>query len=151
MEKELENQNEREIRADKLFICIYDENKIGLFKSKPYTSYEWNPYTRETRNSYSYIIYDGIDSNHTGIFFNGCSCKSGYSLALNVDNAYSATCQINEVMSYNDVRFQMYANFNDYKDIDFKYTDSIEIAKVLMFAHKLLDKENIKQNKKTKK
>ena len=118
-----------------------------------YTQYKRNKYTGEKCNMRSYIIYQGVDSDHTGIFTNGKSRENGYSIALNKASTYASTCQINEVMSYNDIRFQMYTNsdINDIDiDIDFKYTNSKEIAKVLIFAHKLLDKENLKQNRKIK-
>lgn len=147
---EKENRN-KEIQANKLFICVYDKDKIGLFKQESYTQYKWNIYTGEKCNMRSYIIYQGVDSDHTGIFINGKSRENGYSIVLSNASTYASTCQINEVMSYNDLRFQMYTNsdINDI-DIDFKYTNSKEIAKVLIFAHKLLDKENLKQNRKIK-
>ena len=125
--------------ATELFICKFDTNKIGLFKREGYTD--------ETYYSYdTYSIYVGIDSNYKGIFKNGNSQATGYGVSFDYYGSFVASCHIDEVMSYNNVRFQMYKDSNNKpNNIDFKKTTSHEISEVLIYANKILNKENLDQ------
>ena len=125
--------------ATELFICKFDTNKIGLFKKIGYTD-------RDYLNYDTYTIYDGVDSNFRGILKNGKSKYIGFGIYLGHYGSFTANCCIDEVMSYNKVRFQMYADSNNQNTgIDFKKTTSHEISEVLMYANKILNNENLDQ------
>lgn len=90
------------------FICVYDENQVGLFKRINYS-------TRGSSSSYdAYNIYEGIDSDYIGIeqlhdgsidyhLWNGIGTR-----VVVRDDKYVANCNMYKSIHFEDMRLIMY-------------------------------------------
>ena len=138
----------KEYDASAMFICQYDEEKIGLFKktsgSKPINLFH---------DELVYNVYTGLDSDNIGIFCKNLRVAVGETITIKFPHVHTfiSTCNINKVMSYNDIRFKMYAELDNKNTniINFEKTNTEEISQILMYAHRTLGKEHSQEKRKT--
>ena len=129
-------------------ICVYNKGHIGLFKQ---TQYFTESSDDNLENYNAGLVFHGIDSGYTGVIVThrGTNAlykveKIGYRVSVNNGKSvYIANCEINDLMSFDDMRMIMKkaGEIGDYK---VGKSNSIEMQKVLEYAFNYyqLDKKN---------
>ena len=92
--------------TENLYICLYDEDKVGLFKK--------NNYRNEIVPNYNYLdIYCGVDTNNVAIYISRTlsSIEKWYRKKETIQiygEEYSATCKINSAYNLESFKLMMY-------------------------------------------
>ena len=119
-------------------ICVYNKRHIGFFKQISY----WTDSSNDTLKKYDAgFVLSGINSEYVGVIVTHRNTTSmykvekiGYRVSTNNGkNVYIANCEINDLMSFDDMRMIMKkaGEIGDYK---VGKSNSIEMQKVLEYA-----------------
>ena len=98
--------SDKVIDTENLYICLYDDDKVGLFKKKNYRN--------EIVPNYNYLdIYCGVDTNNVAIYLSTIltSREKWYNNGekIQVDGKdYFATCKINSAYNLESFKLMMY-------------------------------------------
>jgi len=92
--------------TENLYICLYDEDKVGLFKK--------NNYRNEIVPNYNYLdIYCGVDTNNVAIYLSTILTSrekwynNGEKIQVSGED-YFATCKINSAYNLESFKLMMY-------------------------------------------
>lgn len=152
-ESKLILNKEKELKdVDNVFVCLYNDNKVGLFKK-----YTWRQRSDACQNENDLKIdegdiYIGIDSNYIGVqrtIYAGLEFArwKNNGFKVNYDGiAYIANCNMENSMSFDDMRHIMY---NDKKIGKFQYgkATSNEMFDVLSYASSYYNSSKYQKNK----
>lgn len=143
VQEESRDKKEKLQDIKEVYICIYNENKIGFFKRKKWSGYNVQSFLGLA--SGSGFIYEGMDSKYIGINMYSPASDSGmmwFELDESIEDysnsvrykAYTANCNMNHAISYDDMRLQMYKDYKiDYYESGKKATKK-EMADTLRYA-----------------
>ena len=102
-----------------LFICVYDDSNVGLFKQKVIKTKEvrnipfcpTDIYEPDTYDLISTCVYIGVFSNIIGMkdLTNNRWKGVGHKVS-NIISSYTANCNMQDNMSFDDMRLIMYSN-----------------------------------------
>lgn len=115
-----------------LYICLYDDDKVGLFKKKNYRN--------EIVPNYNYLdIYCGVDTNNVAIYLSKIltSCEKWYNNGekIQVDGKdYFATCKINSAYNLESFKLLMYHE-GIISDSNINMIFSSEIPEIINYAY----------------
>ena len=136
-------------------ICVYNKCHIGLFKQISYWTESSNDILKEYHAG---LILSSIDSEYVGVIVTHRNTtamykaeKIGYRVSLNNGkNVYIANCEINDLMSFDDMRMIMKkaGKIDEYK---IGKSNSIEMQKVLEYAFDYYQLDKKHKTKKLKK
>lgn len=144
------NQNEQQDVRD-VFVCVYDDKCVGLFKK-----IDWNcgGYGKDTGS-----IYVGVDSNYIGMKKTHDSFSSvnkwqpaGTSVHLcsgRSSGRYVANCDMQDSMSFDDMRLIMY-NAGQIESYEIGKATSQEKLAVLKYAFNYYQLDKSVQNENAK-
>lgn len=122
------------IDTENLYICLYDENRIGLFK----------------KENYNYVdIYIGVDTDNVAVYVSKIltSYEKWYNNGekIQIDGReYSATCRINSAFNLEGFKLMMYHE-GLINDSNIRLIFSSEISEMLKYAYEYF---NIRKNNK---
>lgn len=92
--------------TENLYICLYDEDKVGLFKK--------NNYRNEIVPNYNYLdIYCGVDTNNVAIYLSTILTSrekwynNGEKIQVSGED-YFAICKINSAYNLESFKLMMY-------------------------------------------
>ena len=98
--------SDKVIDTENLYICLYDDDKVGLFKK--------NNYRNENVPNYNYLdIYCGVDTNNVAIYLSTILtsrekwCNNGEKIQVDGKD-YFATCKINSAYNLESFKLMMY-------------------------------------------
>ena len=98
--------SDKVIDTENLYICLYDDDKVGLFKKKNYRN--------EIVPNYNYLdIYCGVDTNNVAIYLSTILtsrekwCNNGEKIQVDGKD-YFATCKINSAYNLESFKLMMY-------------------------------------------
>ena len=136
-----------------IYICVYDEDKIGVFKkiswhTRPYKTYIGNKFNAGN-------IYIGIDTDHIGMnkthedTFNKDKWEPVGTYVKYGGKKYISDCEIKKAINLDTIRQYMYYNKKIQDYIPGNAT-SKEVVDTLIYAYEYLgiDLEEVKQNTK---
>lgn len=118
--------------TENLYICLYDEDKAGLFKKKNYRN--------EIVPNYNYLdIYCGVDTNNVAIYLSTIltSREKWYNNGekIQVDGKdYFATCKINSAYNLESFKLMMYHE-GIISDSNINMIFSSEIPEMINYAY----------------
>ena len=115
-----------------LYICLYDEDKVGLFKK--------NNYRNEIVPNYNYLdIYCGVDNHNVAIYINSMLSRrekwynSGEKIQVDGKD-YFATCKINSAYNLESFKLMMYHE-GIISDSNINMIFSSEIPEIINYAY----------------
>ena len=98
--------SDKVIDTENLYICLYDDDKVGLFKKTNYRN--------EIVPNYNYLdIYCGVDTNNVAIYLSTILtsrekwCNNGEKIQVDGKD-YFATCKINSAYNLESFKLMMY-------------------------------------------
>lgn len=98
--------SDKVIDTENLYICLYDDDKVGLFKKKNYRN--------KIVSNYNYLdIYCGVDNHNVAIYINSMLSRrekwynSGEKIQVDGKD-YFATCKINSAYNLDSFKLMMY-------------------------------------------
>lgn len=134
---EITPQDKRKDVSD-IFICVYNKKHVGLFKKINWKSGHYVRYFSDCYNAGS--IYIGVDSNYIGMKTThedsiGVSRweKAGARIDLKEQGTYIANCDMENGMSFDDMRLIMY-NAGQIESYEIGKASSQEMIDVLKYA-----------------
>lgn len=138
-------------------VCVYNNEHVGLFKKKNYSKNDILERIFAPEEWYdSGVIYIGIDSNLIGIKTTHHIDKSlnryepiGTKIIFN-GYSYIANCNINSVISFDEIRLMMY-NEGKIKPYEIGKASSEEFLEVLKYAYNYYQLSQKEKQPKTKK
>ncbi len=129
---------EKKEDVSSLYICTYDDNKVGLFKRINYNS---NYYFILGNYYDAGSIYVGYNSDYIGIketHYNDQQCDSWRKVGKRVDldnGSYVANCNMKSAESFDDMRLKM-AMAEELDTYEIGKASQREIIDVLKFAQR---------------
>ena len=124
--------NDKLIDAENLYICLYDDDKVGLFKKKNYRN--------EIVPNYNYLdIYCGVDTNNVAIYISRTlsSIEKWYRKKETIQiygEEYSATCKIDSAINICAFKLMMYHE-GIISDSNINMIFSSEIPEIINYAY----------------
>ena len=125
-----------------IYVCVYDENEIGLFKK---ISYNTKPFKSVMGYKFkSGNIYVGIDTDHIGISkthedeFNYDKWEPIGTYVKCNKNKYISDCEIEKAINLDTIRLYMYSN-EKLKDYIPGKATSKELIDVLIYSYEYLN------------
>lgn len=120
-----------------LFVCSYNEGKVGLFKTK-----EW---VRSSSKQYG-VVFLGIDTMHVGskTVWRDHEIWHEPNYTTRIDTfteieSYTSTCHMHGAVAFEELRFMMRQE-GLIQDYELGFASSKEILQVLDYATKYFDK-----------
>lgn len=118
--------------TENLYICLYDEDKVGLFKK--------NNYRNEIVPNYNYLdIYCGVDTNNVAIYLSTILTSrekwynNGEKIQVSGED-YFATCKINSAYNLESFKLMMYHE-GIISDSNINMIFSSEIPEMINYAY----------------
>ena len=121
------------LKTKDLYVCLYDDDKVGLFRKKNYNN----------KNSLHYSdsdIYFGIDTDNVTGHLNhflgikmDCWYKSGEEMYC-YKKSFFATCEINQCIHLENIRLDMY-NDKIISDYQVDVVETNKIPEILKYAY----------------
>ncbi len=126
----------RGLNISNIFICVCNDQHVGLFKRIDWVSkIEYTPIPRYASGS----IYVGVNSGYIGVNLthsDTCTmnlwCPSGTKVFL-PDRTYIANCNIENAMSFDDMRLIMH-DVGEIKNYEIGKASLKEVFEVLQYA-----------------
>ena len=124
--------SDKVIDTENLYICLYDDDKVGLFKKTNYRN--------EIVPNYNYLdIYCGVDTNNVAIYLSTILtsrekwCNNGEKIQVDGKD-YFATCKINSAYNLESFKLMMYHE-GIINDSNINMILSSEISKLIDSAY----------------
>ncbi len=138
-----------------IFVCVYNSKCVGLFKKINWSStiYQWTKYHSPEYNAGS--IYVGIDSNYIGMksthedMFSRNSWQEVGKKVVVDGKSYVANCNMQNGMSFDDMRLIMYSA-GQIGPYEIGKATSQEMLEVLKYASSYYQLDQSVQNKRTR-
>ena len=148
------NQAEQK-NVSNIFVCVYNNNCVGLFKKINWSSpiHQWTKYHSPEYNAGS--IYVGIDSDYIGMketheaFFSRNEWKKVGTKIIVDGKSYVANCNMQNGMSFDDMRLIMYS-VGQIEPYEIGKATSQEMLEVLRYASSYYQLDQSVQNRKIK-
>lgn len=133
--------------VSQLFVCSYDEGKVGLFKTINWTKNRANMIVSDNQTG---TIFLGIDSTHIGLKTKWKGMEiwhaSNYT-QITRDGVYISTCHMHHAVVFEELRFTMHQE-GLIQNYELGFADSKEILQVLDYATEYFKKEQLQETKK---
>ena len=124
--------SDKVIDTENLYICLYDDDKVGLFKKTNYRN--------EIVPNYNYLdIYCGVDTNNVAIYLSTILtsrekwCNNGEKIQVDGKD-YFATCKINSAYNLESFKLMMYHE-GIINDSNINMIFSSEIPEMINYAY----------------
>ena len=134
--------SDKVIDTENLYICLFDDDKVGLFKKKNYRN--------KIVSNYNYLdIYCGVDNHNVAIYINSMLSRrekwynSGEKIQVDGKD-YFATCKINSAYNLDSFKLMMYHE-GIINDSNINLIFSSEIPEMLKYAYEYFNIEEKNQ------
>lgn len=123
--------------VSELFVCSYDEGKVGLFKTK-----EWVNSSSKQHG----VIFLGVDTMHVGLKTVWRDHEIWHMPNFTIQRdvfteieSYTSTCHMHDAIAFEELRLMMRQE-GLIQDYELSFASSKEILQVLDYATKYFDK-----------